>query len=262
VIPPEARQEIEAVLSTFRQWLLESEQWRQIVSIPREGPEPDDATVGLHTLVGEWIALRQEFHLASRGNKATREQLDQAVGAFQIGLGHMGDEVRKLVDSLVRDRDRLRDQLQGQLESQRKEWVELLLDTRDLVARGVEASRSASRRIGWRGWFLPRAVFASLLEGHDLALRRMDAALASRGIHPIECEGRAVDPERMRVIDVARGSALPPGQIIEVLRNGYMRDGQVIRFAEVRVAGGPITPDNASGPAPRALSPRIEEEED
>ncbi len=203
--------------------------------------------MNLHALVSEWIGLKQEFRLASRGNKATREQLDQAVDAFHQGLDQVGSELQEAVESLIRERDRLRDDLQGRIESQEKEWAELLFDVREVFARGVEASRQASRRLGWRGWFLPAAVFGGLIEGHELALRRIDAALESRGIRPIECEGLPVDPERMRVVDVVRREDMPPGRVVEVLRRGYARGSRVLRYAEVRaVAGAAAAPPEAA----------------
>ena len=43
----------------------------------------------------------------------------------------------------------------------------------------------------------------------------------------------------MRAVEVAAGSAAPPGTVLEVFRTGYTADGRVIRFAEVKVAGAP-----------------------
>ncbi|MBI4578764.1 MAG: nucleotide exchange factor GrpE [Planctomycetes bacterium] len=260
-VPPEAREEIEAILSAFRQWLLDAEEWRSMLLASDQAPEPGEAAVDLHTLVGEWVALKQEFRLASRGNKTSREQLDQAVEAFHTGLDHMGEEARKLLESLVRERDRLRDELQARLESQEAEWVERLLDTRELIARGVQASQQAHRRLGWRRWLLPRAILGGLLEGHDLALRRIDATLESHGIRPIECDGQPVDPERMRVVDVVRRDDRPPGQVAEVLRRGYMRENRVIRYAEVLATRASDPPGASAQEAPEpgaSLEPQEE----
>lgn len=222
------------MLSAFRQWLLAAEAWR--VSEEASRPGPAEEPVDLHTLVREWIALKQEFRLASRSEKATRQELTEAVGAFREGLGRVGDELRGALEAMVRESARAREELRARLEAQEREWAELLFDARETVARALDACRQVSQRLGWRAWFLPKAMFAALLEGHDLALRRIDAALESRGIHPIECEGRPADPERMHVVDVVRRDDLSPGQVVEVLRRGYVRDGRVLRYAEVRAA--------------------------
>jgi molecular chaperone GrpE (heat shock protein) len=43
----------------------------------------------------------------------------------------------------------------------------------------------------------------------------------------------------MRAVDMADSPASPPGTVLEVFRAGYLADGRVLRFAEVKVAGGP-----------------------
>lgn len=239
MIPAQAREEIESVLSAFRLWLLDSEQWRNEAVRDSGEPASEDAGVDLHTMVKEWIALRQEVRLESRGDKTSRERLDQAVGAFHDGLDQVHQQLQKTIDPLISERDRLRDEFRGQLESQQRVWVDLLLDARDALARGAESSRQAGRRIGWRRWFLRRDLLESLLEGYELALRRIDAVLESRGIVAIECEGQRVDPQRMRVVDVVRRDDLPEGAVVEVVRRGYADGSQVIRFAEVRAVGKP-----------------------
>lgn len=237
IVPAEARAEIEGVLSALRQWLLDAEQWRSEAARQSAAPEPDAPSVDFHTVVSEWIALKQEVRLEARGTKASRERLDQAVGAFHDGLDHVHHQLQRALDPLVTERDRLRDELQGELESQQRTWVDLLLDVRDALARAAEASRQAGRRVGWRRWFLPRDLHGSLLEGYELALRRIDAALESRDIRPIECAGQRLDPRRMRVVDVVQRDDLPEGCVVEVVRRGYVKGTRVIRFAEVRAVG-------------------------
>ena len=234
VIVGQAREEIEAVLSAFRQWLLECEQWREALLAPTDDAAEAAPPVDLYALVGEWTALRQEFRITARGSKAGREQLEQAIGEFQQGLDRVGRESQKILEPLVRDRDRLRDELQSKLDAQERSWIELLLDLREMVARGLQASRDMRAQLGWRRWFLPSGLFGGLLEGHELTLRRFDAALAGRGVQPIAAVDRQVDIEYMKVVDLAFRDDLPDGQVVEIIRQGYTRGGRVIRYAEVR----------------------------
>lgn len=231
---PEARAEIEAVLSTLRQWLLEAEQWRYALVAPDEAATDADANVDLHTLLGELVALKQEVHLETRAGRSTREDLLKAVGEFHQGIDEVQQSAQKLLDPLVRERDRLREEAVGRLESQERLWTELLLDVREALARGEETSVQANRRLGWRKWFLPKGLFEGLQEGYGLALRRIDAALESRGVRPIECLGQRVDPERMRVVDLVERDDLEEGTVAEVVRNGYACGNRIIRYAEVR----------------------------
>jgi molecular chaperone GrpE len=234
-VPPAAREEIEAVLSAFRQWLLESEQWRLVLPAPPESAEADEGPVDLHALLGELTALKQEVRLVARGGKTAREDLDRAVETFHGAIDEIRVQSEKAMDPLVRDRDRLRDSMADQVEAQRREWTELILDIREALARGEEMTDRASAQMGWRRWFVPRELFGGMRDGYGLALRRIDAALEARGVHPMDCLGQRVDPQRMRVVDVVKNDQLPEGQVTEIVRNGYTCGDKVIRYAEVRV---------------------------
>jgi molecular chaperone GrpE len=225
------------VLSTLRQWLLDSEQWRYALAAPPEAGEAG-AEVDMHMLLEEMIALKQEVRLEARGGKTARQELDRAIDGFQEGLGEVQQLVQRQMDPLLRDRDRLREDLSGQIESQRRSWVELTLDVREALLRGRDASQQAGRRLGWRRCFLPRGILDGLLEGYGLALQRIDSVLEARGVREIACVGRRVDPERMRVVDVVADRETPEGHVIEVLRSGYTCGDRVIRYAEVRASGG------------------------
>lgn len=233
------------MLSAFRQWLLESEQWRTAVVAPFEESDLDQET-DLHSLLAEMLALKQEVRLESRGSRATRQELDRAVGEFRQGIDQVQEGTQRLLNPLMRERDRLREDSAARLESQQRAWAENLLDIREALARGEETSRQVVERIGWRRWFLPRGLFGGLLEGYSLALKRLDAALESRDIRPIECLGQKVDPETMRVVDVVRSKHLPAGHVAEVLRRGYTCGSKLIRYAEVRAVGVHTTEDGPS----------------
>jgi molecular chaperone GrpE len=78
-------------------------------------------------------------------------------------------------------------------------------------------------------------MFASLLEGYRLILGRLERTMASEGIERIRCVGCPFDPNTMTVLDLVDDPVLPPGQVVEEVRAGYVWKGAVLRFAEVRV---------------------------
>jgi len=53
----------------------------------------------------------------------------------------------------------------------------------------------------------------------------------------------------MRAVDVAETTAAAPGTVVEVFRPGYVSNGRVLRFADVKVAAGapaaPVARGNA-----------------
>ncbi len=61
--------------------------------------------------------------------------------------------------------------------------------------------------------------------------------MAAEQIEPIPCEGRAVDPELMTVLELAQSQGQPAGTVTKELRRGYVWRGRVLRFAEVQAAG-------------------------
>jgi molecular chaperone GrpE len=105
-----------------------------------------------------------------------------------------------------------------------------LAAAREAQARAAEERRAAAERA--------RQLLASLAEGHALSLRRVERALREHGLTPIEAEGRPYDPERMEAVEAVAGSGRPAGEVVEVVRPGYLWNGRVFRFAQVRVAKG------------------------
>lgn len=121
----------------------------------------------------------------------------------------------------------------------------VLMDVRDRLERGAQAARECLDRAREGGRLralagagtgdLVQAVEA-LEQGYEMATERVDRALGTYGVRAIECEGRAFDPDRMSAVAVERDGNAPDGTVLQVVRPGYERNGEILRFAEVRVA--------------------------
>ena len=83
---------------------------------------------------------------------------------------------------------------------------------------------------------LPKTVLGGLREGYEISLERVSAVLTARGVERIACVGRQADPMQMRVLETEARDDLKPGQVIAEIRPGFIRNGHVIRYADVRVA--------------------------
>ena len=77
-------------------------------------------------------------------------------------------------------------------------------------------------------------LFESFLEGYGLIQKRLRRVMAAEHVQRITCEGLAVDPELMNVLEVIDAPDHPPGSVIKELRRGYTWRGRVIRYAEVQ----------------------------
>jgi molecular chaperone GrpE len=79
-------------------------------------------------------------------------------------------------------------------------------------------------------------VLQALVTGYTMSLQRIERGLRQHGLEPIPTVGERFDPERMEAVDVVRDSGRPAGEVVEELRRGYLWNGRVFRFAQVRVA--------------------------
>jgi molecular chaperone GrpE len=119
----------------------------------------------------------------------------------------------------------------------RLEVITELLEVRDRFSRGVEEAR---RRLAGlhRFWarFAQREVLTALVEGNLLARERLDDLLRRLDVREIPCLGQPFDPTLMQAAEVVHTTTAAPGTVVDVFRPGYISNGRVLRFAEVRVA--------------------------
>jgi len=78
--------------------------------------------------------------------------------------------------------------------------------------------------------------FDSLLTGYAMSLNRIEHVLPQLGLEAMICAGERFDPEFMEVVEVVTGGELPPGEVVDEVRRGYLWNGTIFRYAQVRVA--------------------------
>ena len=64
---------------------------------------------------------------------------------------------------------------------------------------------------------------------------KLQRTLANCHVKQVDCVGKAVDPQQMRIVEAIRSSNCPPGTVVEQLRPGYIWKDKVLRHAEVKV---------------------------
>ena len=82
-------------------------------------------------------------------------------------------------------------------------------------------------------------VESKWLEGVDGIRRNLVSALASQGFEPFESHGEQFDPRRHEALFSTPTTGMETGQIIRVLRVGYVQNGEVVRPAQVEIAAAP-----------------------
>jgi molecular chaperone GrpE len=76
----------------------------------------------------------------------------------------------------------------------------------------------------------------SVITGYTMSLRRMERTLQQYGLEAIPCVGRPFDPELMEVVEVVTDLSRPSAEVTDEVRRGYLWQGRVFRYAQVRVA--------------------------
>jgi molecular chaperone GrpE len=82
-------------------------------------------------------------------------------------------------------------------------------------------------------------AFDEYRKGVELIYRHLWDTLSKQGLERISAEGKKFDPHYHEAIDRVETIEHPDGTIIEVVQEGYLFDGRVLRPSLVRVAASP-----------------------
>jgi molecular chaperone GrpE len=243
---------VAAVLADFQTWLSD------LASAPPAAEPAPAPAIDLHTLLGGFVALRHEVNLQTRATRAQQEQnaetlrqLGEALGALrQSPQPSEGEAARPLLKTLVDLYDAL-----ALAEREVRRVQEAVLPALEALVAALVSAAEAPRRSFWARWFgaapadgaergrqareageRVRGMLASLATGYTMSLQRLDRALRQHGLEPMAVVGRPFDPERMEVLEAVADSGRGPGEVLDEVRRGYLQDGRVFRYAQVRVA--------------------------
>ena len=179
-------------------------------------PVPD-----LFAVLGQLTALTRETQLQGRATNRLHTELSAKLDHFAENQLSADTVARKLGDTR---------------REARLEVIAELLEVRDRFTRGVEeAQRRLAGLQGFWARFAQRDVLAALVEGNLLARERLDDLLRRLDVREIPCLGKPFDPTLMQAAEVVHTTTASPGTVLDVFRPGYISNGRVLRFAEVRV---------------------------
>jgi molecular chaperone GrpE len=240
--------EREEMLRRFEAWLdtaLADEQPPQglpagiLESITSEDGTRSDGRCDLYSMWAAITALTQEVKLQGR----TFKQLNET-------LAPVADLAPQLTE-IERDAQ----------ERVRREMLDVLLDLRDRLRRGIDAARESSAKLGQssRSGWVARLIsrhpvfrhvtesWTALEKGYQMSLERLNDVLADFDVREIACQGQPFDPNSMQAVDVQETGEAEEGMVIEVYRPGYEWKGEVYRPAHVKVARRPATALSGEG---------------
>jgi molecular chaperone GrpE len=233
-----------------------------------EGRGGGDDPIDLHTLLGQFIAVRQEVNLQTRAVRAQQEQNTETLRQLTTALDSLrqsqarGEENRQqtideavrpllktlidVYDALARagsEMQRLRETVLPSLEqlaaaTSREPEPSTSWWTRIFRSSTPASEQFERERLARESAERVRQLLASLVTGYTMSLQRIERALGQHGLEAIPSTGERFDPERMEVVEAVAGSGRPSGEVVEEVRRGYLWNGRVFRYAQVRVAKG------------------------
>jgi molecular chaperone GrpE len=254
--------EIEQVLERFQQWLEEVRTEGRTLD-KKSGGQPlvdgERPEFGLIDLVKEFTALRQELKLETKSSRNLQEQTEALLQPLRQAIDHFrsvtpreeqaawnaGKGLAEGLATLDEALERGRSQIEKARELLVDEQARALASSLDELYKSQSwFRRRRSRRyheqimavVSRNAQCAQRKWFESLLEGYGLMQNRLRRVMQAEEIERIECLGRQVDPELMIVVEVVEEPDLPPRNVTEELRRGYLWRGRVIRHAEVKAS--------------------------
>ena len=90
----------------------------------------------------------------------------------------------------------------------------------------------------------PRGVDDSWIKGLELSVRKLEDALATHGLQPIEAVGTRFDPKLHEAVAHEESAEHPEDTVVSELRRGYRVRDRVVRPALVKVSRPPLDAKN------------------
>jgi molecular chaperone GrpE len=151
------------------------------------------------------------------------EALEARLAAKDAELQQLIAKYRSASDEFDQARARLRKEVTRDVERGRRSLIASFLEVLDNLDRALAAAgpdRSNDPFV--QGVSLVRQQFLAVLEG--LSVTRIDPA------------GQPFDPEKHEAVATVSANGVPDGQIIGVVKPGYLIGDEVLRAAQVAVA--------------------------
>lgn len=195
------------------------------------GDEPPNiadpvASPDLFSFYNELCALRTEVRTGTRRTHETLSRFTETLGRFEERIG-------------------LDDDIPVEPPPDDQRIISGILETMDRLSRiGIELQQRP-KQVFWRGDGDWRAWADKVSHAITIARDALDEHLRAHDICRIASVGTLFDPQTMHAVAVERTGNEPDGTVVEELTAGYMRNGTILRTAEVKVAR--TTNDNQQG---------------
>jgi molecular chaperone GrpE (heat shock protein) len=192
-------------------------------ALPENAPLTDEKSCDLYSLLAEFLSLKKQIQLQNR------EQSKQ-IRSIK-GFNEFSNQGREILNRFEKQTNQLAEMVEKAGEAGRMETIKCFLGVRDPLVRGAASAKKA--RNGFFG--VGRKKAENLIGGYEIALRKLDHALAMTDTFPIETEHRKFDPAVMTAVDTRPAGHGESGTVQNEISSGFIRKGKMIRPAQVIV---------------------------
>ena len=206
-----------ALESDFKQWLNE------LRETPETNPLPDEPD--LYSFYQELCVLRNELRVGGRRNQEVLTRFGEGLSDFQKIITDLQSRLSQM------DKEKKEDELLS-----RKPIFVPLVDVLERMERLKNRLLSPPRKTFFKNDAHWRNAWNGFKDGFDITYSYLDTLLKKEGITRIETVGMGFDPAYMTAVAVEHTENYPDNQVIEEMAPGFLYKGEIIKFAEVKIA--------------------------
>lgn len=146
---------------------------------------------------------------------------DQVAGDFEATIAKHREHLMRLQAEFENYRRRSRKEIQTIKETAAYDLLQNLLPILDNFQRALES---------------PPAEAQGFVEGVRMIHALLKNQLRDAGLEPMEAKGKPFDPQFHDAVEVDASGEHPENTVVDVLQDGYMVKGRLVRPALVKVA--------------------------
>lgn len=201
----------------FKQWLNE------LTEIPEMNPLPEEPD--LYSFYQELCVLRNELRVGGRRNQEVLTRFGESLSDFHKIITDLQNRLYQM------DKEKKENESHS-----RKPLFIPLIDVLERMERLKKRLLSPPRKTFFKNDANWRNTWNGFKDGFDITYSYLDSLLKKEGITRIETVGNPFDPAYMTAIAIEHTEKYPINQVIEEIAPGFLYKGEIIKFAEVKIA--------------------------
>jgi molecular chaperone GrpE len=208
----------QALRAQFEVWLEELDQIPESEAEPEAIDSPD-----LYSFYEQWAAANTE---ARRGNRRVAEAFSQwgeTLARFESDLRPLREQLQRLPATAPTD-------------ALSRTHCLTLIELLDRLQRVERAFASSPAGSWWKGVAQWRRAWESQRQAIGILLNHFEALLKKEGVTPIQSLGQPFNPTLMSAVAVEPDGSRPHQTVLEEMAPGYLRGGELLRPAQVKVS--------------------------